>query len=151
MSTDETRQLLQLAKNKLVCLQRLREIGDAQDRLIEQGEMNHLLQLLATKQQALTALQSVERQLDPYRDQAPEKRVWQSPADREQCAKILEACDALLAQIIRRERDSEQRLSHRRDRVAAQLQGAHDAGRTRAAYSAATGPAAARIDLSTSE
>ena len=43
--------------------------------------MTDLLKLLAAKQTVLDQLQQVERQLDPFRDEDPEARVWRSPAD----------------------------------------------------------------------
>ena len=40
-------------------------------------------------------LQTIERELDPFRNQAPELRRWRTPVERARCAELLDRCEAL--------------------------------------------------------
>ena len=136
MSVLETDQLAELIDRKHTCLTELREIGARQLELVRGGEMTALLDVLAAKQRLLERLQSVERELAPFRSQSPESRKWRTELHRQRCSKQIDACEALLAEIIQQEKLGETELTQRRDAAAARLAGAHQAGRTRGAYMA---------------
>ena len=95
----------------------------------------------------LVTLQRIERALDPFRNQDPEKRVWRSADDRAQCAEQLQQCETLLAEIVSQEKCCEVALIHRRDEAAARLQGAHLAGHARHAYLPETDTPLSQLDL----
>jgi hypothetical protein len=134
-------------EQKLALLGQLRDLGRRQAALIEAGDLTQLLKLLSAKQRLLAALQSVERELDPFRDEDPEKRVWMSPAHRQQCAQNAAACEELLCSIVEQERESEAQMKLRRDEAAARLDGAHSVAAAHRAYSAEEFPAAGCLDL----
>jgi len=134
MSELSTDQLAQLIKDKHDCLTQLHKLVGEQAARIDAGDMTHLLKILAAKQQVLSALQNVERQLDPFRDQDPQKRRWRSAEDRQRCARLVQRCEVILSDIIRREKLGEAQLTKRRDETATLLQGMHHASRTRGAY-----------------
>lgn len=148
MPSLETDILYELICSKRTCLEQLRAMGLRQLELIESNRMTALLDLLAQKQQALAELQQLERELNPFRDQAPESRRWRSEEARRRCADALQACETLLAEIIERERTSEQTLVCRRDHAAQQLQGMHRAGQARASYTTPNAGALSQLDLS---
>jgi hypothetical protein len=136
-------------EQKLALLGQLCDLGRRQVALIEAGDMAQLLKLLSAKQRLLAALQSLERELDPFRDEDPEARVWLSPAHRRKCAENTAACEELLRFIVEQERNSETRMRMRRDQAAARLDGAHSVAAAHRAYTAEEfpAPAAARLDL----
>ncbi len=148
MSANSTEQLAALIDRKHACLVQLRELGGQQMRLVEGGDMGELLGVLAAKQQLIQRLQQIEGELEPYRAEDPERRCWASAEARARCANQAEACAALLDEILTQEKQSESRLTVRRDEVARRLQGAHSATQARSAYTQQSGPASGLLDLS---
>jgi hypothetical protein len=134
MTVLETDRLDELIRAKHECLLQLRDAGLRQMELVHEGSMVDLLDLLAIKQRMLLDLQGIQRRLDPFRQQDPESRQWRSAEARQRCARRLEDCERLLAEILRQEKQSEQELTRRRDETALQLQGVHAAGAARGAY-----------------
>jgi hypothetical protein len=147
MSIFETDLLSDLIQRKRSCLAQLRGMGDKQFELARSGAITQLLELLAAKQHVLVRLQEVERQLDRFRGEDPERRQWRSPQKREQCAADQAECERLLAEIVIQEKRSEQELIRRRDEAAAQLSGAAWADQARGAYLAQPSGGPAQLDL----
>jgi len=147
MNDMETDQLAALVERKLACLVALREMGGRQLDLVRAGNMAALLDVLAAKQRLIGQLQQIERAFDPFRHQDPESRLWRTPEDRRRCAAGLAECEALLAEIVEREKQGSRELAIRRDETAHQLQGAHLAAEARGAYAAALPRGSSRLDL----
>jgi hypothetical protein len=139
--------LTERIEQKLTLLLQLRDLGLHQSALIHSGDMTQLLKLLAAKQRLLAALQSVERDLDRFRGDDPDTRVWASPEHRRRCAETAAACEELLRAIVEQERQSESQMQHRREEAAAQLQGAHYAAEAQHAYLAESSPVSSQLDL----
>lgn len=148
MAAFETDLLLDRIDRKHHVLAELCELGRRQMALIDRQDMSELLTLLSAKQHLLSALHTIERQLDPFRGQAPEQRRWRSPAERSRCGQLLDRCEALLAEIVEQEKQSEHQLRRHRDNIADRLHGAHSAGVARNAYVAYQGPPISQLDLS---
>jgi hypothetical protein len=142
-----TDMLSRLIQQKFGLLVQLRELGAHQIDLIRSGDMTQLLRLLAAKQRLLKALSSVERSLDPFRGEEPEKRAWPSPLDRERCAQTASACEALLDTIVEQERYSQTQMTIRRDEVSARLEAARGTVEARQAYADHTVYPASQLDL----
>ena len=138
----ETDRLAELIDQKLKVLAQIRQLADRQTLLVSGGNMSALLGLLAVKQKLLGSLQSLERQLDGFRQQDPEKRVWRSEEARKRTRRAAEQCQTLLDEIMRIERRCESDLVERRDAAADSLQGAHTATQAQRAY---TGSGATRL------
>lgn len=147
MAELETDLLSELIRRKRSCLVQLREMGGKQLELVRDGDITHLLELLAAKQHVLIQLQQVEQQLHRFRGQDPQQRHWRTPEKRQECAGDLEECEGLLAQIVVQEKQSEQDLIRRRDEAAAQLAGAHSASHARGAYLAQPQFGSGQLDL----
>ena len=147
MEPFSTDLLADLVRARRACLAQLRELGRRQLELIGAEEMSALLELLTTKQRTIRQLQRIEAALDPFRSQDPEKRSWRTPADRERCAAEMAAGDALLSEIVKQEKQSEQALVLRRDETAQRLQGAHLAAQARAAYGAQPAATIGQLDI----
>jgi hypothetical protein len=135
-NTTDTDRLGELIAAKLQVAQLLIGLARRQLDLAERGEMTALLKLLAAKQTVLDQLQRLERELDPYRDQDPERRVWRSAADRQRCQEQMDQCGRVLQEAMSLEKQGEAAMVRRRHAAAealAQVQSATDA---RAAYAA---------------
>ena len=142
-----TERLAELVGRKHECLSQLHELGRQQLVLVEASDITALLSILSAKQQLIAALKQIEAGLDPFRCEAPETRVWRTPADRERCARQIEESEGLFRAILEHEKRGEQLLQRRRDDAASQLQGVHSARAARGAYTAHQTRASGRSDL----
>lgn len=132
MPSTETLSLL--VRRKHNCLVQLVDLGRQQQAVVAGGEVNDLLRILGAKQLLISTLQEIERELEPYRHDDPERRVWRSAEDRAACAGLVAECETLFRYVLTLERDSEQHLIRRRDdaherlvhsRAAESVQGAY--------------------------
>lgn len=136
MPTLSTNLLSELIHRKHAVLVELRDVGRRQRDVVESGETTALLELLGAKQSMIALLQQVERDLAPFHDDHPDERVWLSTDERQRCAQLAAECSQLLAEIVDLERTSAERLTERRNDVAAQLRQVYTAGQARSAYEA---------------
>ena len=143
----DTEHLANLIDQKCEVLSHLRELARRQVEIISAGDMTKLLALLAAKQQQVDMLQNIDRQLDPFRREDPDQRIWRSAADRDRCRRVAEKCEALLKEIVVVEKQSEADLVVRRDQTATKLQAAHSANEACSAYAQRPQPPAKAIDL----
>jgi flagellar biosynthesis/type III secretory pathway chaperone len=143
----ETEILAGLIDKKYEVLSALRQLARVQVDVVRDGDMTRLMKLLATKQNLLHHLQSVERQIDPFRNQDPESRPWSSPRRRQQVRDMTTRCESLLNEIMLVERQCESELVVRRDAAATRLQGIHSVTQATAAY-LSDSPAYNQLDLS---
>ena len=131
-----TERLAELIRKKHHVLVQLRDVGQRQTDLVTSGDIASLLKLLAAKQQLISALHGLERELTPYYAEDPDRRQWPSPQDRAQCAQQAAECNALLEDVVRLEKLGAEKLTMRRNEVADQLQQVHAATHVRSAYEA---------------
>jgi hypothetical protein len=148
MSALDTELLLNLIRARHGCLKQLCELGKYQLRYINENNVTALLDVLAAKQKPLDDVRRIERALDPYRSQDPEKRVWPSTTERSKAAALIKECDAMLAEVFARDKQCESLLVEQREAMGIQLQARRSAGRARGAYNAIESPLARRLDLS---
>lgn len=135
MSFCETERLGQLMHRKLRVVSKLLELTRKQAALVEESEMNSLLSVLGEKQKLLSDLAIVEKRLSPFRDQEPESRRWRSEDEKKDCAKRIQACEQMLAEMIALENESQESLIEKRDRTYLQLQKLDQGSRVHGAYS----------------
>jgi hypothetical protein len=147
MSSNQTAILSERIQQKHELLVQLRDIGLRQLELIAAGDMNQLLKVLAAKQRLLGVLQAVERSLDPFRGDDPDRRIWTSPEDRQRCANTARRCEALLRTIVGQERESESQMIVRRNDTALRLREIQHASDIRRAYADDTDLPVAQLDL----
>lgn len=148
MLLTDTDRLTDLVARKHDCLRQLHALAVRQSELIEADAMSDLMHVLAAKQRLLGALQGWERELDPFRRQQPDERRWRSEALRMGTGKLLDECEGLLAEILREEKQGEERLRRRRDETAVRLRDVQDASRACGAYTERPAAAPRRLDLS---
>jgi hypothetical protein len=130
----DTKRLAGLVAAKLKILELLVQLARRQLFLAQEGEIADLMKLLAAKQTVLGQLQTIERELDPFRAQDPESRPWPTPGERLACQQQAERCDELLAEAMSLEKRGEAEMLRRRDSAAAVLQGVSAAVEVHAAY-----------------
>ena len=136
MTLQPTAKLAELINAKHQVLLKLREVGQRQAELAGQGDVPELLSLLAAKQTLIDGLQQIERELGPFRNDDPDRRVWPDAEARSRCAKQADDCNELLNEILYLEKQSEDAMIARRDQVATQLRQVYSAGQARGAYEA---------------
>jgi hypothetical protein len=116
-----TLRLAELIRVKLKIIELLAGLARKQLALAESGDTGELIKLLAAKDTVLAQLHTIERQLDPFRAEDPEARVWLSPGERVRCQEHVRQCDELLAATMNLERQAEAVMLRRRDQAAEQL------------------------------
>jgi len=135
--TTPCEQLAALVAAKLHVLKVLVQLSQRQIDLIEAGEINTLIKLLAAKQTVMRQLQTIERELVPFRGDDPEQRRWASPAQRAACQAQSQCANNLLAEAMELEQRAERAMLRRRDAAAAALLAVQSAADARGAYVAA--------------
>ena len=129
-----TTRLAALITAKQQVLEILVQLGQKQVATILAGDMSSLLKLLAGKQSVMSHLQGIEQAMAPFRDEDPEKRVWESPAHRTACQARADQCNVLLREAMRLEHTAEAEMIKRRDSTQASLASVQAAADARAAY-----------------
>jgi hypothetical protein len=129
-----TEQLTLLIVQKHQVLVQLRDLARTQLQVIAADDTDRLLSLLAVKQPLLAELQRVERALDPFREQDPERRIWPAADTRRRCQVVAERANALLQELLQLEQQAEGQLVLSRDETAQQLQMSSGAHAARQAY-----------------
>ena len=148
MNRIETDQLADLIGKKHQVLEQLREQSRRQTELIDGSESEKLLTVLGTKQALIDELQKIERQLDPFRSQDPDQRIWRSPGDRKAAQQLAQRCENLLQEIMLLDKQAELQLQQRRQTTATQLQAAHHASHAANAYHKGQGGGGRHLDIS---
>lgn len=130
----DTQLLADLIEQKHHLLTQIHALALRQVEYVDAGDTGKLLGLLAAKQSLLQNLQGLERQLDPFRHQDPDRRSWRSLQQRRTTHDLAARCESLLQQIMQIERHCEGHLMARRDAAAERLQQACTAVQAAQAY-----------------
>jgi hypothetical protein len=110
-----------LIDSRLAVLVQLLALARRQAAVIGENDLATLLSVLAGKQQLVTELQAIDRQLAPYRQQPPQSRQWSSPDERTRCQQQAARCEAVLREILVIERQAEEQITQQRDDAAQRL------------------------------
>ncbi len=110
--------------------------------------MAHLNAAMHRKDALVDELLSLESQLDAFRTQDPEARVWESPEARQQCRQTEAECRRMLDEILAHERQAEATLIQRRNDTSHQLQQSSAARQARNAYRNAEQPRGTGFNMS---
>jgi len=144
----ETTQLATLIAAKHDVLVQLQQIMREESQIENNASLAHIEVAVHRKKTLVDELLSLEAQLNPFRDQDPESRVWESPAAREQCRQTEVRCCAMLSEILAHEKKAEAALIERREETASQLQQSRAATQARNAYRSSTQPRSGGLNLS---
>lgn len=134
--TPTTERLAELIERKHQVLVQLRDVGSRQMELVLSRDTVSLIKLLAAKQNLITALQGLERELAPFTSEPPERRAWISEQARAHCASRAAECNVLLRDIVALEKRGVDQMTVHRNEIANQLQQVHAAAEVRSAYQA---------------
>lgn len=143
-----TKNLVRLIQLKRELLGRIYELVQRQHRCVEKQEISRIMPVLSAKQQLIDHLQQVERELDPYRNDDPEARLWERPQDRQACADQAAENKKILAQILALEKNCEEELVAQRASTVEQLHANRTAREALQAYRPQVSGAGGRLDLS---
>jgi hypothetical protein len=145
----DTIALSSLIDSRLAVLVQLLAMSRRQASLIEENDLTPLLTVLAGKQQLVSELQAIDRQLAPYQQQSPESRQWSSSAERTRCQQQAARCEAVLREILLTEKQAEEQMVQQREVVAQRLATFNNTAQAAQAYiPAATAPTTGMLDLS---
>jgi uncharacterized protein YPO0396 len=117
-----TQRLFELIETKLHLLQEMQSMAVEQSDLVAQHDMSGLMSVLSRKQALMESLQTVQQDLQFFRDEDPESRIWESPEKRKRCQAMVSQCDQLISQLIVQENRSLDSMNLKRDSVLSQLQ-----------------------------
>lgn len=145
MTTDH---LAQLIDAKLHVLVQLLMLARRQLVVIGENDLTTLLTVLAGKQQLVSQLQGLDRQLAPFQSQSPESRQWPSMAARQRCQQQAARCEAQLKEILVVEQQAERQITARRDETAQRLAAVNQSSHAQRTYAALPVPSASTLDLS---
>lgn len=138
-----------LINSRLAVLVQLQALARRQAVVIEENDLSSLFKLLAGKQQLVTELQALDRQLTSNQQQSPQTRQWSSPAERTRCQQQVARCEAVLREILDIERQSEEQMTMQRDAVAQRLASFNQSAQAARAYlPAAMMPMTGALDVS---
>jgi hypothetical protein len=144
LSTDG---LAALIAHKLNLLRQIHALTRRQGALFEGRRIDVLLQVFRAKAALLSEIQQVERRLDPYRQQDPERRAWRNEEERLLARRQAAECESLLAEIKAWERESEIALIQERNQTTRRLSELQQAGEAHVAYTAPPAASASQVDL----
>lgn len=122
MQSFETDTLADLIAARRDVLEKLRQLSRQQLEQISANDLSKLMTVLAAKDALLRDLQRVETDLQPFRGQDPESRLWRTTEARRKCQQMAERCESLLAEIVLLEKQGETELKRKRDDTAARLE-----------------------------
>jgi hypothetical protein len=131
---ESTERLAELIAQKHRVLVQLRELCKRQMDVVASGETALLLKLLSAKQSLITALQGLELDLTRFHGDDPDARRWATPDARAACAKQAEECNCMLEEVVALEQLGAEKMTERRNAIAAQLDRVHTAAQVRSAY-----------------
>ena len=114
MKDPQLHRLLELFGQEQACYTRLLDQSRSQRTLIDAGDADGLLRILADKQHTLARMQRIEDELAPAKDQWIELRHRLDEGERELLDDALSTVEQLLAEVIAAERHCEQKLLARR-------------------------------------
>jgi len=147
-NTESTDRLAELMNRKHEVLTQLHTLSQYQLRLAGHDDyLSDLMRVLAAKQTLIDRLSSVDRELNPFRSEDPNVRVWRSPEDRQRCSVMARNCEQLLDELKKLESESTSAVSKRRDEVARQLKETHTSVDSNAAYNNLGSPQHRGLDL----
>lgn len=147
---NETTELARLIDEKLEIVSAVLTIARKQETVIAEQRVAELMPVLTEKQVALERLSAVQKSLEPFASQDPERRVWASADARKRCREREQRCEQMLRQIMELDAACEGRLIESRDALSERLQqsaGSQQAARAYQASQASTGSRGGRLDL----
>lgn len=121
MTKADFHNLLEYFGQEQACYTSLLDLSRRQRDVIEGGDVDSLLSLLARKQQVLLDVSRIEEKLQPYKRTWKQVRESIGASGRQKLDLALSTVEELLAELIALERESEQVLAQKRDETEREL------------------------------
>ncbi len=142
-----TARLATLVSQKRKLVFELHKLVIKQRQMVDAAEVD-FIPLLAIKQKVLEALNAVDRCMDPFRQQDPDRRLWTSPENREACRTQADQCEAVFRDVLEIENYCAQTMRRQQSMIQEQLQGSVTANHATRAYQQEANQPMNRFDLS---
>ncbi|MCL2348896.1 MAG: hypothetical protein FWC50_11635 [Planctomycetaceae bacterium] len=110
-----------LIQKKQERLQQLHDCSRNQLQYVDDGNTDALFELLGVKQKLLLDLEEIDRQMEVYRLDDPEKRLWPSPEMRQRCREAVETCRRLVCETLENDQAAEKELIVKKNAAQKQL------------------------------
>jgi len=133
-STASTERLTTLIAERHRTLSRLRNVSAKQFQVLQRQSLNELHGLLAAKQTLIEDLVRLDQEIDPFRDEDPERRVWANPEQREACRQLVAECARWLAEVKELEAGAERLARQQLDETSKSMEQSVDRNRAVSAY-----------------
>lgn len=146
-SAEYTEFLLQCMVERLEIARALQSLGRSQADAVDGADINATLRILARKQSLLEQLRILGQRLQPYFQDDPEARIWESPDRRHVCQQIADEGSRLLCEATQVDACLLDDMAQRRDALAAQLQDGTDSILAHSAYTAGNGLGISSLDI----
>lgn len=142
---EESPSLLKLLIRQRDLYRQLKQLSDQQASLIEAGETDQLLAVLAQRQRMVDALMATNQELAAHRKTTPNLQNDLMPQQREQARALMDEVDGLLHGIIEQDDRDRQQLQTAQQAVGTQLKQVARGGAAMSAYRSAPPSSAARF------
>ena len=126
--------LLSLLQEQRAVYQHLREFSQKQSELVQQGDADRLLQLLAQRQQLIDQLAALNTQLEPFKKDWP--RLWSEldePA-RRSVDRLVQEVQGVLDGILQQDDQDRQVLARQRENMSTNMQQLNHGAKVNRAY-----------------
>lgn len=120
--SNHASQISLLVQDKLKLLDTLLEKGNQQRQLVDRGESEELLHLLAQKQVLIEDLVQVQSAMDRAFANGKSAFQWNSPEQRQKFQQLAARCNELGQQVLEIEAQCERQAAAQRDSIAQQIQ-----------------------------
>ena len=145
---EETDQLVQLIDQKHEVLSQLLTLSQYQLRLAGHDDhISDLMRVLGAKQTLIERLTRIDRQLDPFRQQDPESRVWRSASERTICSQKAAKCETILNELKTLEQKSTEVVTSHRDEITRMLRETKTSSDSTVAYENLNMPVSRGFDI----
>ncbi|MCS7236802.1 MAG: hypothetical protein NZ899_00860 [Thermoguttaceae bacterium] len=125
-----------LFTRRIDLLKQLHLLVDEQEKVIQAGEIDRLLEILAVKQMILTELDSTEETLGTWRSARPPGSSWPPQDWPGKLRQLWDYGQRLISELLRREKSCEEEMKLRRGQIAAQLEAHLASAKAQEAYRA---------------
>lgn len=134
VTVDDLSRLISLLEQQLRLFEHLAELSDRQQGLVDDGQAEQLLALLAQRQQLIDHLDTVNGELEPYRNQWDQFWPGLEDSQRQRIGPLIEQAQQLLERIMQADDRDRGRLESAKIEVAAELSQVNQARAARDGY-----------------
>ena len=121
-------------QSRVLVLEQILSLSEKQLNLVQLGDTTLLLELLARKQKMFETFETLEQQLDPYRNIEPQDRRWESEQERRDCETAILQCNELLAAVLELDQQSIPEFAQQKDEIQRKLKTMGTSGKAGAVY-----------------